>query len=128
MAEEIQRKRGGQPGNKNAAKTHYYLEDHDEAELLDFDNASGIEGIDEEIALLRQELKKAIDGSKPRNLLLVVRASVALEKLIRTRYQISNEQRHGLKSAVAGVIKDVFIPLGVNIGTSVLAKTILGEK
>jgi hypothetical protein len=94
----------------------------DEAEKLDFERASGVEGIDEEIALIRLEIKKAIAGGDDRSLQMLVKATNALDRLIRTRYQITAAQRKGLKEAIGNVIKDIAIPLGINIGSAAIAK------
>jgi len=126
MEEKTKRKRGGQKGNRNSIKHGFYSKVFDEAERFDFQNAAGIEGIDEEIALLRLEIKKAISGGDDRNLLLLVKAASALDKLIRTRYQITAAQRKGLKEAIGIVIKDILVPLGVNIGSAVITKKISG--
>ena len=126
MKEKTKRKKGGQKGNRNALKPRFYIQVFDEAEKVDFTAAAGIEGIDEEIALLRFEIKKAISGGDERNLLLLVKAAAALEKLIRTRYQITAAQRKGLKEAINNVINDVLVPLGVNIGSAVITKKING--
>jgi hypothetical protein len=117
-------KKGAKKGNRNALKHGFYSGMFAEMERLDFNNASGMEGIDEEIALLRLEIKKAISGGDERNLLLLVKASNALEKLIRTRYQITSAQRKGLREAVQNVIKDVLIPLGLNVGGAALVKKV----
>lgn len=122
MPEKLKRKKGGQKGNRNAAKKNFYSKIFDEAEKLDLDDAAGIKGIDEEIALLRMEIKKAIAGGDERNLLLLVKAAAALDKLIRTRYQISASQRHGIKEAIENVINNILVPLGLNIGSAVIAK------
>jgi hypothetical protein len=119
-------KKGGQKGNRNAIKHGFYSKIIDEAERPDFTSAVGIEGIDEEIALLRMELKKAISGGDERNLILLVKAAGALDRLVRTRYQISASQRKGLKEAIGNVIKDVLVPLGVNIGSAMATKKISG--
>jgi len=126
MKEQPGRKRGAPKGNRNAAKHGFYTRIFDEAEKYDFTFASGIEGIDEEIALLRLEIKKAISGGDERNLILLVKAAGALEKLVRTRYQITASQRKGLKEAVENVIRDVLVPLGVNIGSAIVTKKISG--
>jgi len=126
MGEEAKRKKGAPKGNLNALKHGFYSRIFDEAERYDFNLASGIEGIDEEIALLRLEIKKAISGGDDRNLKILVKAVVALEKLVRTRYQITSAQRRGLKEAIENVIRDIFVPLGVNIGSAVITKKISG--
>jgi hypothetical protein len=124
MEKKIKRKKGAPKGNRNAVKTRFYAKVLDETERFDFENANGMEGIDEEIALLRTEIKKAISGGEERNLLLLVKASGALEKLIRTRYQISSAHRKGLKEAINNVIHDVLVPMGVTIGSAVITKRI----
>jgi len=126
MEEKPKQKKGGQKGNRNAIKHGFYTKIFDEAERLDFSLAAGVEGIDEEIALLRLEIKKAIAGGDERNLILLVKAAGALEKLVRTRYQITAVQRKGLKEAISNVIHDVLVPLGVNIGSAVLTKKVSG--
>jgi len=126
MKQPVKKKRGAPKGNRNAAKHDFYLKVLDETERYDFNNAAGIEGIDEEIALLRLEIKKAISGGDDRNLLLLVKAAGALEKLIRTRYQITTAQRKGLKEAINNVIRDILVPLGVNVGSAVITKKVTG--
>ena len=124
MEKTEKRKRGGQPGNKNAVKHDFYTKALDEMEKFDFDDAAGIDGIDDEIALLRLEIKKALSGGKERNLLLLVKAVGALERLIRTRYQISTAHRKGLKDAVMDAVKNVLVPMGVTIGDAIITKRI----
>jgi hypothetical protein len=126
MSGTLNQKKGGQKGNRNAVKHGFYTRVFDEAERFDFVCAAGIEGIDEEIALLRLEIKKAISGGEARNLILLVKAVGALDKLVRTRYQITATQRKGLKEAIGNVIKDVLVPLGVNIGSAMATKKISG--
>ncbi len=126
MEEKTKRKKGAPKGNRNSIKHGFYSKVFDEAERFDFNSAAGIEGIDEEIALLRLEIKKAISGGDERNLLLVVKAAGALEKLIRTRYQITASQRKGLKEAINNVIRDIFIPLGLNVGSAAITRKISG--
>jgi hypothetical protein len=126
MTEKPERKKGAQKRNLNALKHGFYSKVLDEAERFDFHDASGITGIDEEITLLRLEIKKAISGGDERNLLLLVKAAGALEKLIRTQYQITAVQRKGLKDAITNVIKDILVPLGINIGSAVVTRKISG--
>ena len=87
----------------------------DEAERLDFELASGVEGIDDEITLLRVKIKSLLE-SEPENIRLIMQVTNALERLVRTRYSISREQRKGLKEAIGNVIKDIAIPLGIGVG------------
>ena len=111
MRERTGRKTGTSRGSQSARKQGFYSRVLDEAERLDFELASGVEGIDDEIALLRVELKKAIAGGDSKNLRILVEATNALERLIRTRYRITKEQRKGLKEAIGNVLRDIGIPL-----------------
>jgi len=108
----------------SAKKPGFYARVLDEAERLDYELASGVNGIDDEIALLRVEIKKAMAGGDVSNLKLLVNAANALERLVRTRYQITKEQRKGLKEAITNVLKDIAIPLGINIGAAAIGKRI----
>ena len=112
------RKTGAPKGNQNAKKRGFYEKVLDEAERLDFELASGVNGIDDEIALLRVKIKSIL-GDDPKNIRLMVEATNALERLIRTRYKISKEQRKGLKEAIGNVLRDVALPLGIGIGAAI---------
>jgi hypothetical protein len=127
MVEKIKRKKGGQKGNHNALKHGFYAKVFNEAEKYEFINASDMEGIDDEIALLRLEIKKAISGGDERNLLLLVKAAGALEKLIRTHYKITTEQNIGLKEQIFNVIREFLLPIGINVGSSVITKKIIDK-
>ena len=120
--------RAGKKSSSKRARSkrddNFYARALDEIERIDLDAASGVTGIDDEIALLRLEIKKAMAGGDARNLKVLIDASNALERLIRTRYQITREQRQGLKEAIGNVIKDIALPLGVNIGATVIGRQI----
>jgi len=58
------RKRGAPKGNQNARKHGFYCKVLDEAEQLDFELAQGVEGIDDEVALLRVKIKAILDRTK----------------------------------------------------------------
>ena len=107
------------PKSRKSAKQGFYSRVLDEVERLEFEMAAGVEGIDDEIALLRLEIKKTITGGDPKNLKLLVEATNALERLIRTRYKITREQRKGLKEAIGNVLRDIALPLGIGIGTTI---------
>lgn len=113
----MQGKRGAPRGNQNARKHGFYSKVLDEAERLDFELATGVEGIDDEIALLRVKIKSLIERD-PQNIKLIMQATNTLARLVRTRYHISKEDKKGLKEAIANVLRDVALPLGIGIGTS----------
>jgi len=117
MTEEVKRKRGAQKGNQNARKHGFYSKVLDEAEKLDFEIASGVSGIDDEIALLRVKIKSVLEKD-PENINLIMRATNTLAGLVKTRYNITKEQKKGLKDAISNVLRDVALPLGIGIGTT----------
>jgi hypothetical protein len=117
MATEAKRKRGAPKGNQNARKHGFYSKVLDEAEQLDFELATGVNGIDDEIALLRVKIKSVLEKD-PENIKLIMQATNTLAGLVKTRYKISKEQRKGLKEAIGNVLRDVALPLGIGIGVA----------
>jgi hypothetical protein len=111
------RKKGAPKGNQNARKYGFYSKVLDEAEQLDFELASGVEGIDDEIALLRVKIKSIVEKD-PENIRLIVEVTNTLARLVKTRYNITKEQKKGLKEAIGNVLRDVALPLGIGIGVT----------
>ncbi len=118
MSVKAERKRGAPKGNQNARKHGFYSKVLDEAEQLDFELASGVEGVDDEIALLRVKIKSVLE-TDPGNVKLIMQATNTLAKLVKTRYNITKEQRKGLKEAIGNVLRDVALPLGIGIGATI---------
>jgi len=118
MPEKVNRKRGAPRGNQNARKHGFYSRVLDEAERLDLELAQGVEGIDDEIALLRVKIKSILE-SDPENVRLIMEATNTLARLVRTRYNITKEQKKGLKEAIGNVLKDIALPLGIGIGATI---------
>jgi hypothetical protein len=118
MPAETKGKRGAPEGNQNARKHGFYSKVLDEAEQIDFELASGVEGIDDEIALLRVKIKSLLEHD-PENIKLMMQATNALARLMRTKYRITKEQRKGLKEAIGNVLRDVALPLGIAVGAMV---------
>ena len=111
-------KRGAPKGNQNARKHGFYSRVLDEAERLDFELASGVEGIDDEIALLRVKIKSLLEHD-PENIRLIMQATNTLAGLVKARYNITKENKKGLKEAIGNVLKDVALPLGIGIGATI---------
>jgi hypothetical protein len=116
MVGEIVRKRGGQKGNQNARKHGFYSSVLDEEQQRDLQIATDVEGLDEEIALLRVKIKSLVQRD-PENLKLIMQATNALARLVITRYNIRREDKQGLKEAIANVLRDIALPLGIGIGS-----------
>ena len=118
MPAKMERKRGAPKGNQNARKHGFYSKVLDEAERLDFELATGVEGIDDEIALLRVKIKSLLEHD-PENIKLIMQAANILARLVKTRYNITKEQKKGLKEAIGNVLRDVALPLGISIGAAI---------
>jgi hypothetical protein len=112
MGNSAGKKRGAPKGNQNARKHGFYSRVLDEAERLDFEQATDVEGLDDEIALLRVKIKSLL-AHDPENIRLIMQATNTLVRLVRTRYNISQDDKKGLKEAIVNVLRDVALPLGI---------------
>ena len=106
------RKRGRQPDSQSARRQDFYSKVLDEAEALELAEAAGVEGLDGEIAVIRLKLRQLLE-EQPERIDLQLRLANTLARLIRTRYNISTEEKKTLKDAIATVLKEVAIPLGL---------------
>ncbi len=61
---------------------------------------------------------KSILKNDPENIKLIMQATDALSRLVRTRYNISKKDKKGLKEAIGNVLRDVALPLGIGIGAT----------
>jgi len=93
----------------------------DEAERLDYELASEVNGIDDEIALLRVKIKSVLE-SDPENIRLIMQATNTLARLVKTRYNITGKQGKGLRDAIRNVLTEVALPMGISIGADILGK------
>jgi hypothetical protein len=93
----------------------FYSRALDEAEKIELEEASHVEGIDEEIALLRVKLRELLE-EQPERIDLHFEAANIIARLVKTRYQITKEQKKSLKEAIQKVLTEVAVPLGVGIG------------
>jgi len=118
MKDKVVSRRGAPKGNQNARKHGFYSKVLDEAEQLDLELATGVEGIDDEIALLRVKIKSIL-AHDPDNVKLIMQATNALARLVKTKYNISKKDKKGLKEAIANVLRDIAFPLGIGIGTTI---------
>ena len=104
--------KGVSRGRRNSAKSGLYHKALDEAEKLDFELAQGVEGIDDEIALLRLKIKSLME-TRPENIKLITEATDALARLVMTRYKMGSAHKKALTNAIGGVLKDLAVPLGI---------------
>ena len=96
----VKRKRGGQPGNKNASKQGFYARELNKQARLDFKKASELEGIEEEIALLRVQLNKAAQSADYRAIGPLLKAMSVLERLQDIKDKTADNHWEKLKQAV----------------------------
>lgn len=96
--------RGKRPG--------FYGRALDEAERLELEEAKGVDGIDEEIAILRVKLRELI-AKEPDRFDLHLRMANTIARLVMTRYSITREQKKSLKEAITKVLTEIAIPLGI---------------
>jgi len=108
-------------GKKKDSPRGFYSRALDEAEKLELEEASHVEGIDEEIALLRIKLRELLE-EQPERIDLHFEAANIIARLVKTRYQITREQKKSLKEAIQKVLTEVAVPLGVGIGIKVASK------
>ena len=113
MAKETKKKRGAPQGNQNARKHGYYSPLLDDEEQRDFFQATMVEGIDEEIALLRVKLKSVIRHD-PDNINLIMEASESLARLLLAKHKIGKSDKKSLKNAIGNVLREIALPLGIS--------------
>lgn len=107
------REEGSKPA-PSAARHSFYTRVLNEAERLDFEQAAGVDGIDDEIALLRMQIKSFLEHN-PDDIKTIMKATETLAKLVKTHYNITKEQKKGLKEAIGNVLREVALPLGIGI-------------
>jgi hypothetical protein len=117
IQQSIKRGRGGQQGNKNALKHGYYAKVFTKDEKHDYCLAGKVEGIDQEIALIRHTLKSLAGQNDAASILLMNRTANSLNKLIRTRERVQSSRFSNFQQAITAVVEDFLIPMGVNIGS-----------
>ena len=91
---------------KKKAKGGFYTQAVSEAERLLLDEAMEIEGLDEEIALLRVKLMSAI-SEHPENTDLLLKGVGMLVKAVGTKYRLSKKARENLTDAITDVLKEI---------------------
>ncbi len=98
----------------------FYLQALDEAQKCELEEASHIEGIDQEIALLRLKLRELVD-QHPERIDLHLEAASIIARLVKTQYQVTREQKKSLKEAVQKVLTEIGVPLGITVAGKILS-------
>jgi hypothetical protein len=109
MFDLIKRKSGGQPGNRNARKHGFYSQVLSPEEKRELSVAGGVDGLDQEIAILRIKFRSLLahDGS---NHHLINQAAATLGKLYAIKYNLCNTDSDKLKEALNSVLEEFVIP------------------
>lgn len=99
---------------RNGSKRGFYSRALDEAEKIEFEEARDVDGLDEEIAMLRIKLRELIEN-EPGRFDLCLRVTNTIARLVGIRYNINKEQRKSLREAITKVLTEIAIPLGVKV-------------
>ena len=78
----------------------------DQAELLDLEQAQEIEGLDDEIALMRVRLKRAVE-EHPEDVQLLVKGLDILVRAVGARYRLSPKSRKDLAENLAAALNSL---------------------
>jgi hypothetical protein len=98
--------------DKKPVKRGFYGPALDESAGVMLEEAGGVEGLDQEIAVLRLTLRDIIKES-PDRIDLHLRTANTIANLVKIRYSISKEQKKCLKEAITKVFTELAVPLGV---------------
>jgi hypothetical protein len=97
---KFKRKRGAQPGNQNARKHNYYAANLDPQSRSDVKKAASLDGIEEEIVLLRLLVAKAARSGDTKSIKPLIKAMTVLEKLLETKRKIDDNRQERVMQAV----------------------------
>ena len=114
---ECKRKCGGQPGNRNAFKHGLYGRALSPSDKNFIGQAALIEGLDEEIAILRLRLVCHLKSGNDR---LLNQTASTLAKLYTVRKSIAPADKNVIRNALDRVFKEVADPIGAAISKAVL--------
>lgn len=89
-----------------AAARNFYHGAVDQAERLDLERAQEIEGLDDEIALLRVRLKRAVE-EHPQDVQLLVKGLDILVRAVGARYRLSPKSRKDLADNLAATLNSL---------------------
>jgi hypothetical protein len=85
---------------------NFYRQALGQAERLDLEQAQEIEGLDDEIALMRVRLKRAVE-EHPEDVQLVVKGLDILVRAVGARYRLSPKSRKDLAENLAAALNSL---------------------
>ncbi len=89
-----------------ATARNFYHKALDQAERLDLKRAQEIEGLDDEIALMRVRLKRAV-AEHPQDVQLLVKGLEILVRAVGARYRLSPKSRKDLAENLAATLNSL---------------------
>lgn len=104
------RNRGVAP--KSAARPGFYGRALAAAERIELLEAARLDGLDDEVAVLRLMLRRLLE-EHPEEVKLQLETVNTLTRVLYTRYRLSAEQKNTLKEAMFKVLTEVAVPLGI---------------
>jgi len=122
MSEGKKRKKGGQPGNQNGRRHGFYARIPDNKVSRYAAQARKIEGLDEEIALLRAKFRAILENDKeslPENAKIYLQAIDTLARVLKTRNNLLKTDKQDLKEGLTNIIRDIGIPMGIDLNTTI---------
>jgi len=106
---QIERKRGGQEGNRNACKHGFYSGTLSPAETRELWTITNQEGVDPELALIRVKLQSSLERD-PGNRRVFREASRLLVKWYSESYGLDSIERNYLKAVVDNFLEIAYAP------------------
>ena len=102
---KLKRKRGGQPGNRNACKHGFYSTNMSLQEISEFYKMINLGGYDREKAILRIKINSALYSDR-RNPRVFADASRLLVKWCRSKYHLIPEENPELKKLIRYALEE----------------------
>jgi hypothetical protein len=97
---------GAARARRRRSPRNFYRQALTEAEQVELSQAQDIEGLDDEIALLRVRLKHAVE-ERPEDMQLLVRGLDLLVKAVAARYRLSPKARRDLADNLAATLNSL---------------------
>jgi len=94
------------PAGRQVSARNFYRQALDQAERLDLERAQEIEGLDDEIALMRVRLKRAVE-EHPEDVQLLVKGLDILVRAVGARYRLSPKSRKDLAENLAATLNSL---------------------
>jgi hypothetical protein len=121
MEKREKTKKGGQKGNQNARKHGFYSKVLDAAQKRELAIAIDVEGIDEEIALMRVKIRSVLEKD-PENIKLIMAATTTLAGLLKANLELNKNQKKSVAASIGKVIQELAMQSGVQVASTIIGK------